>query len=541
MKRALITGITGQDGAYLAKFLLDKGYEVYGTYRRLSTPNFWRLEYLGIFDKINLVPVDLSDSSSLVEALKISEPDEVYHLAAQSFVQASFETPVATGDVTGLSVTRILEAIRQNCRDIKFYFAATSEDAVIVTPGATGYWLPVFAERKAVVGGYVLPPARASERIYYVDQIYDGTMDEQSVIHFMKKHGAEYVYSKKELKSLTPEHFKLVYKKGGVRIYQLHPAPSFVEAAHSALVVGDPLYVVQSTKFLVKTALIWGPKKIDTLNLNDLLKYDLLVLYNYKYDSESKANLLLREYLANGGNILVDCYNSPPILGIKPMQVAYYGEINAKAVLTHPIFNGINISNFSPAIWEGDVWNCVVYPGYEGDVLLRINHYPAIKSLNKEKGRLMLLGFNLFYHAEYYQNNDEKRLLANMIDWLVNADMPLIVDMEVLERSPTSITVKVNASTTPICVVMKVPYYPGWTCEINGTSSKIGDFDGYIVVNISEKGISIVKLRYEKSFIHYLGFLLSTVSLIFLLMPTRITNRIILNLRKLSLDMRRRS
>jgi GDPmannose 4,6-dehydratase len=127
MKTALITGITGQDGAYLTSFLLNKGYEVYGTYRRLSTPNFWRLEYLGIFDKVNLIPCDLSDTGSLVEALKISKPDEIYHLAAQSFVEASFETPVATGDVTGLSVTRILEAIRQFCPDVRFYFAATSE------------------------------------------------------------------------------------------------------------------------------------------------------------------------------------------------------------------------------------------------------------------------------------------------------------------------------------------------------------------------------------------------------------------------------
>ncbi len=127
MKHALITGVTGQDGAYLANFLLNKGYEVYGTYRRLSTPNFWRLEYLGVFDKVNLIPADLSDTGSLVETLKISEPDEIYHLAAQSFVEASFETPVATGDITGLSVTRILEAIRQFCPDTKFYFAATSE------------------------------------------------------------------------------------------------------------------------------------------------------------------------------------------------------------------------------------------------------------------------------------------------------------------------------------------------------------------------------------------------------------------------------
>ena len=127
MKRALITGITGQDGAYLAKFLLEKEYEVYGTYRRLSSPNFWRLQYLGIFDEVNLIPIDLSDTSSILEAIKISEPDEVYHLAAQSFVGASFETPIATGDVSGLAVTRILEVIRQVNPEIKFYQASTSE------------------------------------------------------------------------------------------------------------------------------------------------------------------------------------------------------------------------------------------------------------------------------------------------------------------------------------------------------------------------------------------------------------------------------
>jgi len=127
MKRALITGITGQDGAYLAKFLLEKGYEVYGTYRRQSSPNFWRLQYLEIFDKVNLIPIDLTDTSSILEAIKISEPDEVYHLAAQSFVGASFETPIATGDVSGLAVTRILEVIRQVNPEIKFYQASTSE------------------------------------------------------------------------------------------------------------------------------------------------------------------------------------------------------------------------------------------------------------------------------------------------------------------------------------------------------------------------------------------------------------------------------
>ena len=127
MKRALITGTTGQDGSYLAKFLLSKGYKVYGTYRRLSTPNFWRLQYLGIFEKINLIPADLADMSSIVEAIRMTQPEEIYHLAAQSFVGASFEQPLGSGEITGLGVTRVLEAIRQVNPEIKFYQASTSE------------------------------------------------------------------------------------------------------------------------------------------------------------------------------------------------------------------------------------------------------------------------------------------------------------------------------------------------------------------------------------------------------------------------------
>ncbi|GAH26512.1 unnamed protein product, partial [marine sediment metagenome] len=127
MKKALITGITGQDGAYLAKLLLEKGYEVSGTYRRISTPNFWRLLYFDIYNDVKLISADLIDSSSLIDAIKISEPDEVYHLAAQSFVSASFEQPVGTVLMTGLGVIRMLEAIRQANPGIKFYQASTSE------------------------------------------------------------------------------------------------------------------------------------------------------------------------------------------------------------------------------------------------------------------------------------------------------------------------------------------------------------------------------------------------------------------------------
>ncbi len=126
-KRALITGITGQDGAYLAKLLLDKGYEVFGTFRRLSTPNFWRLQALGIFDRINLYSADLADSSSIIEVIKINDLEEIYNLAAQSFVGTSFEQPISTSEITGIGVTRILEAIRHVNPKIRFYQASTSE------------------------------------------------------------------------------------------------------------------------------------------------------------------------------------------------------------------------------------------------------------------------------------------------------------------------------------------------------------------------------------------------------------------------------
>lgn len=126
-KRALITGVTGQDGAYLTKFLLDKGYIVYGGYRRISSPNFWRLQSLDVLERVNLIPIDLIDANSIYEAVKITQPHEIYHLGAQSFVGASFEQPSATAQITGVATTHILEAIRLFDRKIKFYQASTSE------------------------------------------------------------------------------------------------------------------------------------------------------------------------------------------------------------------------------------------------------------------------------------------------------------------------------------------------------------------------------------------------------------------------------
>lgn len=126
-KTALITGITGQDGAYLAKLLLDKGYRVFGTYRRQSTPNFWRLHYLGVFERVNLIPADLTDLSSLYRAVETARPHEVYNLAAQSFVSLSFEQPIGDYLTTGLGVARLLEVVRTTDPSIRFYQASTSE------------------------------------------------------------------------------------------------------------------------------------------------------------------------------------------------------------------------------------------------------------------------------------------------------------------------------------------------------------------------------------------------------------------------------
>jgi GDPmannose 4,6-dehydratase len=124
-KKALITGITGQDGSYLAEFLLEKGYEVIGMVRRTSTLNFERIKH--IQDQITLAPGDLVDQVSIIDILREHRPDEVYNLAAQSFVPISWSQPVLTGEVTALGVTRVLDAIRTVDPTIRFYQASSSE------------------------------------------------------------------------------------------------------------------------------------------------------------------------------------------------------------------------------------------------------------------------------------------------------------------------------------------------------------------------------------------------------------------------------
>lgn len=129
MKKAIITGITGQDGAYLAQLLLEKGYVVYGAYRRTASTNFWRLEEVGCLkhENLHLVEYDLTDLGSAIRLLDKAQPDEVYNLAAQSFVGVSFDQPIITAEITALGAVNLLEAIRISNTKIKFYQASTSE------------------------------------------------------------------------------------------------------------------------------------------------------------------------------------------------------------------------------------------------------------------------------------------------------------------------------------------------------------------------------------------------------------------------------
>lgn len=128
-RNAIITGITGQDGAYLAELLLEKGYTVFGTFRRTSSVNFWRIEELGIDQHPNLTLIehDLTDLGSAIRLLRRARPDEIYNLAAQSFVGVSFDQPVTTAEITGVGAVNLLEAIRLTDPSIRFYQASTSE------------------------------------------------------------------------------------------------------------------------------------------------------------------------------------------------------------------------------------------------------------------------------------------------------------------------------------------------------------------------------------------------------------------------------
>lgn len=189
MKTALITGISGQDGSYLAELLLDKGYKVFGVVRRLSTPNFSRIEHLR--DRIQLIDADLSDAMSLVNAIQRSQPDELYNLAAQSFVATSWQQSILTGDYTGLGVTRVLEAIRAVNPKIRFYQASSSEmyGKVMATPqneDTPFYPRSPYAVAK-VYGHYITVNYRESYGMYAVSGILFNHESPRRGIEFVTK------------------------------------------------------------------------------------------------------------------------------------------------------------------------------------------------------------------------------------------------------------------------------------------------------------------------------------------------------------------
>ena len=189
MKTALITGISGQDGSYLAEFLLDRGYKVFGVVRRLSTPNFSRIEHLR--DRIQLIDADLSDAMSLVNAIQRSQPDELYNLAAQSFVATSWQQSILTGDYTGLGVTRVLEAIRAVNPKIRFYQASSSEmyGKVMATPqneDTPFYPRSPYAVAK-VYGHYITVNYRESYGMYAVSGILFNHESPRRGIEFVTK------------------------------------------------------------------------------------------------------------------------------------------------------------------------------------------------------------------------------------------------------------------------------------------------------------------------------------------------------------------
>ena len=297
-KSALITGITGQDGAYLANFLLKKNYRVFGTFRRISSPNFWRLLSLNIGDKIELIPADLIDDSSLKEAVRISDPDEVYHLAAQSYVGTSFDQPITSGEFSGLAVARMLESVRQYNPKIKFYQASSSEMYGNVKS---------YPQNEMTVFSPQSPYASAKVYGYHLTQIYRdgyGMFACNGILfnHESPLRGLEFV-TKKIVDSM------LKIKNGDLDKLTLGNidterdwgfAGDYVECMWKMLQTSTPTDFIISTgksysvkEFLTETAKICGIK-----NWRNVVKFDNLLRrqidYKQKIGDSSKAKKILK-------------------------------------------------------------------------------------------------------------------------------------------------------------------------------------------------------------------------------------------------------
>jgi GDPmannose 4,6-dehydratase len=303
MKTAIITGISGQDGAYLSKLLLEKGYKVIGAERRNASGQLWRLKKLGIIDEIEFDDFELVEFSNIFRLLEKHKPDEFYNLAAQSFVAASFELPIMTGDVTGLGVGRILEAIRLVKPDTKFYQASSSEmfGQVCETPqneSTPFHPMSPYASAK-VYGHWLTVNYRESYNMFTCSGILFN--------HESPLRGSEFV-----TKKITTGLVKI--KLGQIEYLELGNlearrdwgfAGDYVKAMHMMLSKNEPNdYVVSSmanhsiTEFVEKAAevigidLVWEGKGLDKVGINkDTNK--VIIKINPKYFRPAEVDVLL--------------------------------------------------------------------------------------------------------------------------------------------------------------------------------------------------------------------------------------------------------
>ena len=318
-KRALITGITGQDGSYLAELLLEKGYEVFGLVRRLAIPNRVLIEH--ILDRITLIDGDLTDETSLRAAVAQAQPDEVYNLAAQSFVVSSWTQPILTAEITGIGVTRILEAVRQVAPKARFYQASSSEmyGKVLETPQRE---ITPFYPRSPygvakVYGHYITVNYRESYDMFAVSGILFNHESPRRGIEFVTRkitHGVAEIYhglrkdihmgnldAKRDwgfsgdyvramwmmLQQERPDDYVIASGEN-------HSVGEFVEKAFAAVGISDwEKYVVVDQKFMrpaeVDTLLGDATKAKEKLGWEPEVKFDDLVTMMVKADVEKIA------------------------------------------------------------------------------------------------------------------------------------------------------------------------------------------------------------------------------------------------------------
>jgi len=287
MKKAFITGITGQDGSYLAEFLLEKGYQVYGLTRRTSTQNFARIKHIIHNPNLELISGDLIDQHSLTHALNDTQPDEIYNLAAQSFVKASWEQPVLTGEFTALGVVRVLEAMRLACPDAKFYQASSSEmfgkvQQVPQTESTPFYPRSPYGVAK-VYGHWITVNYRESFDMFAVSGILFNHESPRRGLEFVTRKIANAVARIKLGKQDFVELGNLDTKR------DWGYAPDFVEAMWLMLQQDSPEdYVISTGK--THSVQEFLELAVRTADLGDWEKY---YKHNPKYDRPAEVDLLI--------------------------------------------------------------------------------------------------------------------------------------------------------------------------------------------------------------------------------------------------------